>query len=104
MIATLGNFATKLLTGSQAGSRRVRGTPQVHEIAGRTVFLLPLFHPGRGAADARRCSSTLREDFAQARRRCSSEPLPERERRRARAGREPAARADARADQLDLFG
>jgi uracil-DNA glycosylase len=45
VIATLGNFATKLITGSRVGITRVRGTPQVHEIAGRTVFVMPLLHP-----------------------------------------------------------
>ena len=30
----------------------MRGAPQVHELGGRTVFLLPLFHPGGGAAHA----------------------------------------------------
>src|SRR5919201_4287938 len=62
VIATLGNFATKLLTGSRAGITRVRGTPQVHEMAGRTVFLMPLLHP---AAALRTPSlvETLRADF-----------------------------------------
>ena len=63
VIATLGNFATKLLTGSRVGITRVRGTPQVREIGGRTVFLMPLLHP---AAALRTPSlvDTLREDFA----------------------------------------
>ena len=33
------------INGSQTGITRVHGTPQVHTLAGRTVFLLPLFHP-----------------------------------------------------------
>ena len=45
VIATLGNFATKKLTGSQTGITRVRGTAQVHQLGGRTVFLCPLLHP-----------------------------------------------------------
>jgi uracil-DNA glycosylase len=45
VVCTLGNFATKLLTGSPVGITRVRGTPQVHELGGRAVFLLPLLHP-----------------------------------------------------------
>lgn len=45
VVCTLGNFATKLLSGNPAGITRVRGAPQVHELGGRTVFLLPLFHP-----------------------------------------------------------
>ncbi len=63
VIATLGNFATKRITGSQTGITRVRGTPQVHELGGRTVFVFPLLHP---AAALRTPSlvETLREDFA----------------------------------------
>jgi uracil-DNA glycosylase family 4 len=45
VVCTLGNFATKLLSGNPTGITRVRGTPQVHELGGRTIFLLPLFHP-----------------------------------------------------------
>jgi uracil-DNA glycosylase len=63
VVATLGNFATKLLTANQTGITRVRGTPQVHRLGGRSVFVLPLFHP---AAALRTPSvlDTLREDFA----------------------------------------
>ena len=45
VVCSLGNFATKLLSGSPAGITKVRGTPQVHELGGRTVFLYPIFHP-----------------------------------------------------------
>jgi uracil-DNA glycosylase family 4 len=61
-ICTLGNFATKLLTGNPAGITRVRGTPQVHEIGGRTVFLLPLFHPA-AALRTPAMKETLRADM-----------------------------------------
>jgi DNA polymerase len=62
VIATLGNFATKLLTGSPVGITRVRGTPQLHEIGGRSVFIMPLLHP---AAALRTPSlvETLEGDF-----------------------------------------
>ena len=63
VICTLGNFATKLLTGNPAGITRVRGTPQVHELGGRTAFLLPLFHPA-AALRTPAVKETLREDFA----------------------------------------
>jgi uracil-DNA glycosylase len=62
VICTLGNFATKLLSGSPAGITRVRGTPQVHSIGGRTVFLLPLFHPAAGLRTPA-VKETLRSDF-----------------------------------------
>lgn len=63
VVCTLGNFATKLLTGNPTGITRVRGTPQVHELAGRTVSLLPLFHPA-AALRTPAVKQILREDFA----------------------------------------
>ena len=45
VIATLGNFATKLITGNQTGITRVRGTPQVHTLGERTVKIFPILHP-----------------------------------------------------------
>jgi len=62
VICTLGNFATKLLTGSQAGITSVRGAPQVHELGGRGVFILPLFHPA-AALRTPAMKETLREDL-----------------------------------------
>jgi DNA polymerase len=63
VVCTLGNFATKLLSGSPAGITRVRGTPQVHELGGRTVFLLPLLHPA-AALRTPAMKEQLREDLA----------------------------------------
>jgi uracil-DNA glycosylase family 4 len=63
VLCTLGNFATKLLSGNPAGITRVRGTPQVHELGGRAVFLLPLFHPA-AALRTPAVKETLRGDFA----------------------------------------
>ena len=62
VLCTLGNFATKLLSGNPAGITRVRGTPQVHELGGRSVFLLPLFHPA-AALRTPAVKETLRADF-----------------------------------------
>ena len=62
VVCTLGNFATKLLTQNRAGITRVRGTPQVQELGGRTVFLLPLFHPA-AALRTPAMAETLRGDF-----------------------------------------
>jgi DNA polymerase len=63
VVCTLGNFATKLLTGSPAGITKVRGTPQVHELGGRTVLLLPLLHPA-AALRTPAMKETLRADLA----------------------------------------
>jgi uracil-DNA glycosylase family 4 len=103
VVATLGNFATKLLTGSRAGITRVRGTPQLHVLGGRSVFVMPLFHP---AAALRTPSlvETLREDFRKLSALLGEEP-PQAEPDR---GSEVAAIAVAGASglppQLDLFG
>ncbi len=63
VVCTLGNFATKLLSGSPTGITKVRGTPQAHELGGRMVYLLPLFHPA-AALRTPAVKETLRGDFA----------------------------------------
>lgn len=63
VICTLGNFATKLLTGSKVGITRVHGTPQTHELAGRSVQLFPIFHPA-AALRTEAVRELLRSDFA----------------------------------------
>lgn len=45
VIATLGNFATKLITANPAGITKVRGTPQLHTLGERTVQVFPILHP-----------------------------------------------------------
>lgn len=45
VIATLGNFATKLLSGKQLGITRVHGQEQDVVLGGRRVLLYPLYHP-----------------------------------------------------------
>jgi uracil-DNA glycosylase len=95
VIGTLGNFATKLITGSRAGITRVRGTPQVHDIAGRTVFVMPLLHPA-AALRTPSLTSTLRDDFASLASLIDQEPP---------GSAAPAAlTAEPEPDQLGLFG
>jgi DNA polymerase len=62
VICTLGNFATKLLTGSPAGITRVHGLPQQREVAGRALSLFPLFHPA-AALRTDSVKQLLREDI-----------------------------------------
>ena len=62
VICTLGNFATKLLTGSQIGISRVHGVPQVHTLGQRTVQIFPIYHPAAGLR-ASSVKEILREDF-----------------------------------------
>jgi DNA polymerase len=45
VVATLGSFATELLSGRALGITRVHGRPQEVTLGGRTVVLYPLFHP-----------------------------------------------------------
>ena len=94
VIATLGNFATKLLSGNPAGITRVRGTPQVHELGGRMVFLFPLLHPA-AALRTPAMKDTLREDFAKLPA-MLNEALPE-------PAPGPVAGRPDPVDQLDLF-
>jgi DNA polymerase len=97
VICTLGNFATKLLSGRPTGITRCCGIPQEREIGGLPVVLYPLFHP----AAALRTPATkdkLRTDIAR---------LPELI--EAQRPKQEAALADAEDDaepappQLDLF-
>jgi uracil-DNA glycosylase len=63
VIATLGNFATKLLSGRPLGITRVHGQEQELTIAGRSVVLYPLYHPA-AALYTRAMLSVLEADFA----------------------------------------
>ena len=45
IVATLGNFATKLLSGKPTGITRVHGAEQEATLGGRRVLLYPLYHP-----------------------------------------------------------
>ena len=63
VVVTLGNFATKLLRGEDAGITEIRGQLEEREIGARAVWLYPVFHPA--AALYRRPNlELLRADFA----------------------------------------
>ena len=87
VICTLGNYATKLLTGSPRGITKVHGEPQQRDLGGRMVTLYPLFHP----AAALRSTSVL--DLLRA----DVHRLPE-----LIAAHEPEPEPDE--EQLGLFG
>jgi uracil-DNA glycosylase len=63
VIATLGNFATKLLSGRPLGITRVHGQEQELTIAGRTVLLYPIYHPA-AALYTPAMLKVLESDFA----------------------------------------
>jgi DNA polymerase len=101
VIATLGNFATKLLSGRPLGITRVHGQEQALTIAGRSVLLFPLYHPA-AALYTPAMLKVLEADFAR---------LPELMGRGARPAAvpepvsepEPEPAAAAPAEQLGLF-
>jgi DNA polymerase len=99
VIATLGNFATKLLSGRPLGITRVHGQEQPLTIAGRSVLLYPLYHPA-AALYTPAMLKVLEADFARlpeligrgVQPAAAPEPEPE---------AEPAVEAPA--EQLGLF-
>jgi len=62
VVATLGNFATKLLSGKQLGITRVHGQAQDVVLGGRPVVLYPLYHPA-AALYTPSMLTVLEEDF-----------------------------------------
>ena len=63
VVATLGNFATKLLSGKPLGITRVHGQKQEVVLGGSRVVLYPLFHPA-AALYTPRMLEVLQSDFA----------------------------------------
>jgi DNA polymerase len=63
IVATLGNFATKLLSGRPLGITRVHGQPQDTTLGGRRVVLYPLYHPA-AALYTPAMLKVLESDFA----------------------------------------
>jgi uracil-DNA glycosylase len=63
LVATLGNFATKLLSGKPAGITRVHGVEQEVTLGPRTVLLYPIYHPA-AALYTPSMLKVLEEDFA----------------------------------------
>jgi uracil-DNA glycosylase family 4 len=62
IVATLGNFATKLLSGKPLGITRAHGREQAVTLGGRQVLLYPLFHPA-AALYTPAMLKVLEEDF-----------------------------------------
>ena len=63
VVATLGNFATKLLSGKPLGITRVHGQPQEVTLGGRRVLLYPIYHPA-AALYTPAMLKVLEEDFS----------------------------------------
>ena len=100
VVCTLGNFATKLLTGSPEGITRVHGRPKERELGARTVKLFPIFHPAAGLRTPK-VKEQLREDFAKLPA-LLAEPVPQDD--APPAGHAPAEPLARQQDQMGLFG
>ena len=75
VICTLGNFATKLLTGAPAGHHAGARQPQQHELGGAPGAHLPALPSRPPALRTPRSLEELREDFADCRPCSPSPPL-----------------------------
>jgi DNA polymerase len=62
LVCTLGNFATKLLSGRPTGITQVHGREQKVTLGGNEVTLYPIFHPA-AALYTPRMLAVLEEDF-----------------------------------------
>jgi uracil-DNA glycosylase len=63
VVATLGNFATKLLSGRETGITRVHGIEQEVTVGASRVLLYPIYHPA-AALYTPAMLKVLEEDFA----------------------------------------
>ena len=87
VIGSLGNFATRLLSGRQVGITRVHGSPLRITVGAHRTVLYPLYHPA-AALRTPAMMAALREDLAR---------LPELFERAARVAARPGRRARRRA-------
>jgi uracil-DNA glycosylase family 4 len=95
VVGTLGNFATKLLSGKPTGITRVHGQEQEVSLGGNRVLLYPLYHPA-AALYTPAMLKVLQEDFRRIPELLGREEIPELE-------PEPVLAAPAPAVQLGLF-
>jgi uracil-DNA glycosylase len=95
VVATLGNFATKLLSGKPTGITRVHGQEQEVTLGGNHVLLYPLYHPA-AALYTPAMLNVLQEDFRRIPDLLGREEIPELEPEPILAAPEPAV-------QLGLF-
>jgi uracil-DNA glycosylase family 4 len=75
IVATLGNFATKLLSGNPAGITRVHGVEQSIRLGSSEVLLYPIYHPA-AALYTRAMLGVLEQDFARLPQLLGREPAP----------------------------
>jgi uracil-DNA glycosylase family 4 len=99
VIATLGNHATKQLSGKETGITRVHGQEQRLKVGSLEVLLYPLYHPA-AALYTPAMLTVLEQDFARLPELLGREVVPPVE---APPVLEPVAAEPEPAVQLDLF-
>ena len=94
LVATLGNFATKL-SGKLAGITRVHGWEQEVSLGARTVLLYPIYHPAAAlyTPSMLRCSRRTSRAFPRSSNARVEEPAAEVEPALAVLERDPSASA-----------
>jgi DNA polymerase len=97
VIATLGNFATKLLSGKPLGITRVHGVEQEVVLGGNRVVLYPIFHPA-AALYTPRMLEVLEADFSRLPDLLGTSPAPP-----VALAAEPEQAPEPAAVQLGLF-
>jgi DNA polymerase len=97
VVATLGNFATKLLSGRPTGITRVHGQEQETTLGGNRVLLYPIYHPA-AALYTPAMLKVLESDFARLPGLLGAEPALE-----AVPEPEPESAVAAPVEQLGLF-
>ena len=95
VVGTLGNFATKLLSGKPTGITRVHGQEQEVTLGGNRVLLYPLYHPA-AALYTPAMLKVLQEDFRRIPELMGRDEVPDLE-------PEPVLAASQPAVQLGLF-
>ncbi len=95
VVCSLGNFATKLLSGRPEGISQVHGEGQPVSFGGHETLLYPVFHPA-AALYTRSMLGTLEEDFARLPGLIGRAPAPAPE-------PSPAPAATQGTEQMDLF-
>ncbi len=99
VICTLGNFATRAVTGDATPVTQRHGRAETVEVGEAAVYVVPLYHPA-AALYTRALLDTLRADFAGLPELLARPALPQPERV---AESEPAPDEEPPAPQLGLF-
>jgi len=74
VLLTLGNFATRLLLGTNEGIRRLRG--RVYQVGPRGTVLVPTYHPAAALRGGGEVLAEMRADFVRAKESLAAQQAP----------------------------